>query len=283
MSRSRVPVSPVTSGTRLETRRKSVTRAWTRADRGWSGRAGASRRQPARVRSRLAPPIPASGRSTQPIPGSSCDVLTQAAIATGIYVAAGLTERNGPWIYNAAVLIAPDGTILLKHRKINLLDIEQPFYAIGDRLQVARHPFRRHWPEHLCRQLPGLAGPGPRAWPDGSPITALSLGLGRPLRPRPSAGTVRRSVGGRLRHPGGLYDMPVVGVSNVGPITAGPWQGRKCIGCSLAVDARGEVAAKAPYGESAAGLFPVEIDLLPPRAAGTDWAPALRAKGYWGP
>ena len=84
---------------------------------------------------------PSAQSLAQPIPGSSCDVLTQAAIGTGIYVAAGLTERDGPRIYNAAVLIAPDGTILLKHRKINLLDIEQPLYAIGDRLQVARTPF----------------------------------------------------------------------------------------------------------------------------------------------
>ena len=37
-----------------------------------------------------------------------------------------------------------------------------------------------------------------------------------------------------------LYDVTVIGVSNVGPITGGPWAGRKCIGCSLAVGPGGE-------------------------------------------
>ena len=40
-----------------------------------------------------------------------------------------------------------------------------------------------------------------------------------------------------------LYDVTVVGVSNVGWLTAGPWAGRKCIGCSLAVGPGGSVLA----------------------------------------
>ena len=54
-----------------------------------------------------------------------------------MYVVAGLTERAGSRIYNAAVLIDPRGQLLLKHRKINLLDIEQGLYSTGDRLAVA--------------------------------------------------------------------------------------------------------------------------------------------------
>jgi hypothetical protein len=77
--------------------------------------------------------------------------------------------------------------------------------------------------------------------------------------------------------------MPVVGVSNVGLITGGPWQGRKCIGCSLAVDANGNVAAKAPYGDDAETLVPVEVELPAGRVTGTEIAPMLRAKGYQGP
>ena len=43
--------------------------------------------------------------------------------------------------------------------------------------------------------------------------------------------------------------MTVVGVSNVGWITDGPWKGRKCIGCSLAVGPGGAILAQGPYGE----------------------------------
>jgi hypothetical protein len=49
----------------------------------------------------------------------------------------------------------------------------------------------------------------------------------------------------------------------------------------LAVGAKGEILAKAPYGDE--GLFPVEIELTPPRALGTGIAPMLREKGYTGP
>jgi predicted amidohydrolase len=41
------------------------------------------------------------------------------------------------------------------------------------------------------------------------------------------------------------HDMTIVGVSNVGWMTGGPWQGRKCIGCSLAVGPGGPSSAKA--------------------------------------
>ena len=51
--------------------------------------------------------------------------LCQAANDAGLYVVAGLTERVGSRIYNVAVLVDPGGEVLLKHRKINLLDIEQ--------------------------------------------------------------------------------------------------------------------------------------------------------------
>jgi hypothetical protein len=54
--------------------------------------------------------------------------------------------------------------------------------------------------------------------------------------------------------------MTVVGVSNVGWLRAGPWKGRKCIGCSLAVGPGGRVLAQGPYGEAAEAMIPVEIE-----------------------
>lgn len=226
---------------------------------------------------------PAARDEAEPIPGPSSDRLAQAATEAGVYVVAGLTERDGQRLYNAAVLIAPDGTLLLKHRKINLLDIEQPLYAVGDRLQVTQTP-HGVWGVNICADN----------FPDSLALGHALGRMGAQLLLSPSAWAVAADYDPQ-REPYGalwqgafttlarLYDMPVVGVSNVGPITGGPWQGRKCIGCSLAVDAGGQVAAQAPYGENAEGLFPVELELLPRCVAGTDLAPALRAKGYVGP
>ena len=80
-----------------------------------------------------------------------------------------------------------------------------------------------------------------------------------------------------------LYEIPVVGVSNVGRIEAGVWAGRKCIGCSLAVDADGKIAVEGPYGEMAECMLVTEPEIHPRSVKGTAVAEMLRAKGYEGP
>ncbi len=50
-------------------------------------------------------------------------------------------------------------------------------------------------------------------------------------------------------------------MSNVGWITDGPWQGRKCIGCSLAVDQEGKVIKQVDYGETAERLEVIELEI----------------------
>ena len=77
-----------------------------------------------------------------------------------------------------------------------------------------------------------------------------------------------------------LYELPVIGVSNVGWIRSGPWAGRKCIGCSLAVGAGGEILAEGPYGEEAEALIPVEVEIKPMPVKGTRISGWLRDRGY---
>ena len=52
-----------------------------------------------------------------------------------------------------------------------------------------------------------------------------------------------------------------MGVSNVGWITGGPWAGRKCIGCSLAVGADAGIPANGPYGVDAQESIVLEVEL----------------------
>jgi predicted amidohydrolase len=221
--------------------------------------------------------------SAGPIPGGSSDELAWAAREAGIHVVAGLTERFEDGIYNAAVLIAPTGELLLVHRKINVLDIAQDLYATGDRLSVARTPLGTigvnvcadNFPDSLCLGH-ALARMGARlllspcAWAvdaDHDPVA------------EPYGDLWRESYGTLAR----LYQMSVIGVSNVGWITDGPWKGRKCIGCSLAVGPTGQVLAQGPYGEAAESLLVVEIPPADRQVTGTEIAPMLRRKGYRGP
>jgi len=226
---------------------------------------------------------PSARRLAEPIPGVASDELARAAAKAGVFVVAGLTERCADRLFNAAVLIAPGGEILLKHRKINILDIAQDLYATGDRLSVARTPLGTigldicadNFPDSLClghamARMGAHVLLSPSAWAveaDHDPVA------------QPYGDLWKQSYATLAR----LYDMPVVGVSNVGWIADGPWKGRKCIGCSLAVGAAGQVLAEAPYGETAEALMAVEIELALRTVTGTGMAQMLRRKGYEGP
>jgi predicted amidohydrolase len=75
------------------------------------------------------------------------------------------------------------------------------------------------------------------------------------------------------------YDLAVVGVSNVGPVTGGPWAGRRCIGCSLAVGPGPCVLARGPYGADAEALLVVEVETRSDRPRGTAIKKHLEERG----
>ena len=83
---------------------------------------------------------PSARQLASPIPGERSESLLAAARDAGIFVVAGLTERFDEEIYNSAVLLSPDGRIVLRHRKINELDIATSLYATGTGLGVAHTP-----------------------------------------------------------------------------------------------------------------------------------------------
>ena len=212
---------------------------------------------------------PSARTEARPIPGPTADVLCAAARKARIHVAAGLTERDGERIYNTAVLVGPDGAILLVHRKINVLEIAQDLYAIGDRLGVAHTELGTIGLDICADNFPNSIHLG----------HALAR-MGTRLLVSPSAWAVPADHDNTATPYGGdwippyttlarTYAMPVVGVSNVGWITGGPWAGRRCIGCSLAVGGDGRIAARGPYGVDAESLIVVDLALTAPGDAGT--------------
>jgi predicted amidohydrolase len=226
---------------------------------------------------------PSAWQLAQPIPGGYTEKLSEAAIHHGIYVVAGLVERAGERLFNAAVLIDPKGRILHKHRKINELDIAQDLYSIGDGLGVA-HTELGTLGINICADN----------FPTSLAIGHVQARMGAQWLVSPSAWAVDASHDNQVapygdlwlrayRELGQLYDLPVIGVSAVGWIKAGPWKGRKLIGCSLATDRYGEVIARGPYGECAEALIKVNVELRMPRVAGTQIADDLATRGYHGP
>lgn len=226
---------------------------------------------------------PSAVEIAQPIPGPTSDRLAQAAADAGICVVAGITERAGERVYNASVLISPTGEMLLRHRKINVLEIAQDLYCIGDSLKVAETALGAigipicadnfssslvlgHSLARMGAQM--LLSPSAWATPADHDNEAESYGE-----------TWRASFGELAR----LYDLTVIGVSNVGRMTGGPWQGRKCIGCSLAVGPGGAILAQAPYGADAELLLTVPVEPREPIARGTAIAGMLKERGYDGP
>jgi len=226
---------------------------------------------------------PSACRLAEEIPGKTSDRLCGAAGENEIFVVAGLTERHGERIYNSAILIDNEGRILLKHRKINILKIAQGLYSIGNILSVAETKF-------------GVIGVNICA---DNFINSLAIGhvlarMGAHFIFSPCAWAVKADHD-NTKEPYGeswlkayrelcrLYDITIVGVSNVGWIAEGPWKGRKVIGCSLAVGPGGEVLARGPYGSDAEALITVEVQARPRGVKGTDYADYLKERGYVGP
>lgn len=226
---------------------------------------------------------PAARELAQPVPGPTSELLAESARETGLHVVAGITERAGNRLYNAAILLSPAGEILLKHRKINLLTDVETLYSPGGRLGVAETPLGTI-AVNICADN----------FPDSLALAHAQARMGAQLLLSPSAWAVDADHD-PVQEPYGalwkgaystlarLYDLTVVGVRNVGWVEGGPWKGRKCIGCSLAVGPGGELLAEAPYGETAEAVIPVQVTPRLPEVQGTGFVPMLRRKGYEGP
>ncbi len=215
---------------------------------------------------------PAAAADAEPIPeGSVCEQLGEAARQHSLYVCAGLIERRGPRIYNAAVLIGPDGSVLLHHRKLNELEIGHGFYAQGDGLAVASTPLAT-FGLMICAD----------AFARGQSVSRVLGLMGADVILSPCSWAVPADHDQAATPYGRLwldnyqpvardFELWIAGVSNVGWLAAGPWAGRKCIGCSLVIGPDGESVASGPYGPEADIILYVEITPAPRPARGDGW------------
>jgi len=79
-----------------------------------------------------------------PIPGPVTERLAKCARRCGLYLATGLLERKGRSLYDSAVLLDPDGTLLFKYRRIQPQwhgrNADPGVYRQGDRVVKADTP-----------------------------------------------------------------------------------------------------------------------------------------------
>jgi predicted amidohydrolase len=193
--------------------------------------------------------------------GRTCQALCKMARDHQIYLCAGLAEKAGAKIYNAAVVISPRGEVILKHRKLNELEIAHDIYHQGDRLNVIDTELGILG-LYICAD--GLATQN---------ALSLALGyLGAEIILTPCAWAVPPGFDQNRTPYGDLwrevyqpvsqqFDLWIVAVSNVGMIETGPWQGWNCVGCSLAYAPGGREVLQAPFGAGADTIAYIDVAL----------------------
>ena len=223
---------------------------------------------------------PSAKTEAQPIPGPYSDILCKLAKTYNLYLCAGLTERSEDKVYNTAIFISPEGNILLKYRKINVLTVAQDIYSIGQTLSVVKTPF-------------GVVGVNICS---DNYIDSLDIGhtlarMGAQIILSPSSWTVDYSIvegdilyGKKWLKPyqtlAVAHDLIVVSATAVGVIVGGVYEGKKMVGCSLAVNKDG-IVAEGKYNEFTGQLVIADITIPPPRVLGTAIGESLKMRGLY--
>lgn len=221
---------------------------------------------------------PSALQESAPIPGKYSSFFTQLARELNVLLCLGLTERKNDKNYNTALLISSEGEIVHRYSKINLLEVEFPYYKHGNAISVVQTPF-------------GCIGVNICA---DNYIESLHIGktlahMGAQIILSPSSWTVDHFVTEEmdpykdkwikpLRSLATLYEIPVVSTTSVGYIVGGPYEGKKMIGCSLAIDKYGAIT-QGEFNEFAGDLKIVELELGAGKYPGTQFGEMLKQKG----
>ncbi len=207
--------------------------------------------------------------------GETPKMLIEAARKYELYICSGLVEKAGDQVFNSAILISPEGNIILKHRKLNELDIGHEFYDQGDRLNVCDTELGR-----LGLMICSDAFANDK-------VLSQALGyMGADVILSPNSWAVPADYDNSKEPCGKLwfdhyhsvaekFALWIAGVSNVGLITAGPWVGKHCIGNSLVIGPNGELANEGPFGVDAESILYTRVKPVARPARGCSW------ESYW--
>jgi predicted amidohydrolase len=183
---------------------------------------------------------PEAHKMASPIPGESTDRLAGLARKHEVYICIGLCEKEGEKLYDSVILLDPQGTILLKHRKINILtELMDPPYTKGSGVQVVETEFGRIG-LLVCADsfVPELLDEMKKHKPD---IMLIPYGWANSIDKWPQHGESLRKT---IQNVAQKLDCPVIGTDALGKISHGPWSGLVFGGQSYAIDYDGTVLAR---------------------------------------
>jgi predicted amidohydrolase len=204
---------------------------------------------------------PSSRTEAQRIPGKLSEAYRALASENNIHLCVGLTERLGEKVYNAALLFNDHGETLLHYRKINLLEVEFPFYEVGNHLEVVDTKFGKIG-VNICSDN----------YPNSLAIGECLARMGAQIILSPSSWTVEHSITEEddpyaqkwtapLSSLCSAHNIHIVSTTSVGYIVGGPYEGKKMIGQSLVVGPSG-ILVKGPFNEVASELITCELTLF---------------------
>ena len=182
---------------------------------------------------------PEAHQRAYPIPGKDTERLCELAKRYNIFICIGLAEKDNEKLFDSAVLISNNGTILLKHRKMNILkELMTPPYTPGTEVKVVDTKYGRigilicadSFKSGILNQMKELK-------PD---IVIIPYGwafeeAGWPEHAKKLSETVQNAAK--------KIGAPVIGTDLVGEISHGPWTGQLYGGSSVAADKNGIIIA----------------------------------------
>jgi predicted amidohydrolase len=204
--------------------------------------------------------------------GQTFKRLAKSAKRHKMFICSGIVEKDGNAVYNAAVIIDDAGKLLIKHRKLNEMDIAQDIYQQGDRLNICHTPLGT-FGLLICSD----------AFARDLVLTRSLCYMGADVILSPSSWAVKPDHDNTKTPYGDTwrqayipvateFSVWIAGCSNVGPITEGPWKNWKTIGCSLVIDPEGKEIIQGPFGEYAETIIYVDITPVMRPARGTEWS-----------
>ena len=221
---------------------------------------------------------PSSKTESCSIPGKHSDFFCSLAQKYSMFICVGLTEKIGDKNYNTAILINRNGEIILKYSKINLLTVEHDFYEIGQSLNVVDTEFGKIG-INICADN----------YSNSLAIGHTLAKMGAQIILSPSSWTVEFSLvegmdpyRDKWQKPlyslASIFNVLVVSTTAVGYVVGGPYEGKKMVGCSLAINKTG-VLSKGQFNEFAGELIVLETEIPQKSFKGTELSDFVEKQG----
>lgn len=222
---------------------------------------------------------PSALNENLPIPGVYSNFFCELAKKHHLFICLGLSEKEGDKNYNSAILINQKGEIILKHRKINLLEVEFLYYEVGQKLEVVDTSFGKIG-LNICADN----------YRDSLHLGHALARMGAQIILSPSSWTVDYHVT-EIDEPyyekwvkpfqllASMHDIVIVSATSVGYIVGGPYVGKKSIGKSLVIDKNG-ILLEGAFNEFAGDLKIIDFEIPLTKVKGTQIGESLKKKGY---